>query len=473
MNQYLREWRIDIDGDKFIEGGDGRQFRVVFNVSVSPGNAQSFADIRIYNLSKGSVINQDATITLYAGYKNKVDVIFTGTVRNVLPERDGASTATRILCRSGAPVKYRGSANGSYGESTKLVDVLRDLAKSWPLELIMDEKQFDDNPAFPSGYVTDGDIPTIIEDLSKQFNFDWVQDRGTLTISRIKRDRTTPIFEVNQFTGMVGMPEVTRGPDGLGVTVNMRINPSIRPFSRINVKSEFSTFNTGNIFIQQLSGDARANGIYNVFAMSYSGDTHGDVWDLTVDGIRSGADVVESGADINANQSSGALVWGARVSREFRARVREIESNLGINADWLMSVMAFETGGSFSPSVTNAAGSGATGLIQFIPSTARLLGTSTAALSRMSAVSQLDFVERYFEDYASRIRGIGDTYLAVLWPAGIGKTDSWVMWTKSGQYQREYAQNAGLDSNHNDEITRGEAVSAVNKSFMDGQKYRR
>ena len=35
-----------------------------------------------------------------------------------------------------------------------------------------------------------------------------------------------------------------------------------------------------------------------------------------------------------------------------------------------MAVMSFETGGTFDPGIRNAAGSGATGLIQFMPSTA-------------------------------------------------------------------------------------------------------
>lgn len=41
-----------------------------------------------------------------------------------------------------------------------------------------------------------------------------------------------------------------------------------------------------------------------------------------------------------------------------------------------MAAMAFESGETFSPSIKNAAGSGAVGLIQFMPSTAKALGTS-------------------------------------------------------------------------------------------------
>ena len=40
---------------------------------------------------------------------------------------------------------------------------------------------------------------------------------------------------------------------------------------------------------------------------------------------------------------------------------------------------------------------GATGLIQFLPSTARGLGTTTDALAGMSSVEQLNYVEKYFD----------------------------------------------------------------------------
>lgn len=65
------------------------------------------------------------------------------------------------------------------------------------------------------------------------------------------------------------------------------------------------------------------------------------------------------------------LCWGKKVSAPFRVRIVEIGHNLGVDPDFLMACMAFESGGTFSPSIKNAAGSGAIGLIQFMPSTAQ------------------------------------------------------------------------------------------------------
>lgn len=165
------------------------------------------------------------------------------------------------------------------------------------------------------------------------------------------------------------------------------------------------------------------------------------------------------------------LPWGARVSPEFRARVYRLCDNLGWSEDhaaWLMSCMAFESGRTFSPSVRNPASS-ATGLIQFMAATARGLGTTTAALARMSAVEQLGYVERYFRPYAARIRSLEDMYMAILWPRGIGQILEYVLW-KTGT--RAYAVNRGLDANRDGRVTKREAAAKVRAMLDEGYSMR-
>jgi hypothetical protein len=164
-----------------------------------------------------------------------------------------------------------------------------------------------------------------------------------------------------------------------------------------------------------------------------------------------------------------ALAWGAKVSREFRQKVRAICARLGIDPDHLMACMAWETGRTFSPSVRNMAGSGATGLIQFMPATAAGMGTTTGALAKMSAIAQLDYVERYFAPYRGRMRNLGDVYMAILWPAGIGKADDWVLWDRATR-PTTYRQNAGIDINRDGRITRAEALAKVSGLLAEGRQ---
>src|SRR4051812_17799098 len=90
----------------------------------------------------------------------------------------------------------------------------------------------------------------------------------------------------------------------------------------------------------------------------------------------------------------------------FLKKLSDISADLQIQPDWLMALMNSETGGTFNPQIVNKQGSGvkgydehgkvvrpagtpdskndferakyrATGLIQFMPATAKHLGTTT------------------------------------------------------------------------------------------------
>ncbi len=105
---------------------------------------------------------------------------------------------------------------------------------------------------------------------------------------------------------------------------------------------------------------------------------------------------------------------------EFTEKVNNICTELRIEANWLMFVMWFES--KLNPHAVNPI-SGATGLIQFMPSTARSLGTSAEDLKRMSNVEQLDYVLAYLRPYKGKMKTWVDVYLAVFYPKAIGKPD--------------------------------------------------
>lgn len=159
------------------------------------------------------------------------------------------------------------------------------------------------------------------------------------------------------------------------------------------------------------------------------------------------------------------IAWGAHVSSAFRRKVIAIAGRLAMDPNHLMAIMAFETGRSFDPAVTNHAGSGATGLIQFMPATASALGTSTAALSRMSAIDQLDYVEAYLAPYAGRMHDLPSAYMAVLYPRAVDKAPDYVLFRKGS---KAYKLNRGLDLNGNGQITKAEASAKVAARLAEG-----
>lgn len=163
---------------------------------------------------------------------------------------------------------------------------------------------------------------------------------------------------------------------------------------------------------------------------------------------------------------SGAakIAWGGFVSPDFRAAVIDTSAVLGCDPSHLMAAMAFETGERFSPSIQNPR-SHATGLIQFMPSTAVSLGTTTDALAKMTAVEQLDFVLLYLSPFTNRLKSVSDMYAAIIAPSAVGKPDATVLYFSP---QQAYVQNAGLDVNRDGQITKGEAASKVQAQLDKG-----
>lgn len=163
------------------------------------------------------------------------------------------------------------------------------------------------------------------------------------------------------------------------------------------------------------------------------------------------------------------LAWGAKVSPIFRKKTIAISRGLNVDPSNLMACMAFETGETFSPSIRNGAGSGAVGLIQFMPSTAFNLRTTTEELADMTAEGQLDYVDAYFRPRSGRLRTLGDLYGAILWPSMIGKPDDAVVFdADNADHPKLYLQNKGLDLNADGKITKAEVVSIVKKKLDKG-----
>jgi hypothetical protein len=138
--------------------------------------------------------------------------------------------------------------------------------------------------------------------------------------------------------------------------------------------------------------------------------------------------------------------------KAFTDKVKKISKDLEINPNWLMGVMYFESARTFSPSIQNSV-SGATGLIQFMPNTAKGLGTSIDELRQMSALRQLDYVYKYYNQNWIRPKLLKyvDLYLATLFPAALGKPDNYVLETSNLSASKITSQNPIFDKNGNND----------------------
>jgi hypothetical protein len=160
------------------------------------------------------------------------------------------------------------------------------------------------------------------------------------------------------------------------------------------------------------------------------------------------------------------IAWGKKVAAPFKRKVIEISAELGIDPNYLMAAMAFESARTFRADIQNPK-SKATGLIQFMPGTAKGLGTTIEALKKMTPLGQLDYVRRYFLPNNGKLKDLSDVYMAILWPRAIGKPSSYVLFA---QGSREYQQNKGLDENDDGVVTKVEAANRVYLHLIEGMR---
>jgi len=155
---------------------------------------------------------------------------------------------------------------------------------------------------------------------------------------------------------------------------------------------------------------------------------------------------------------------------DFMASIKSTASSLNVSEDDLLRVIQFETAGSWDPAQP-AYGSNGVGLIQFMPETAKGLGTTTKALAKMTRAQQMPFVEKHLKMFLTDPKkkyNFGDLYLAVHFPAAVGKPDDYIVYSKKHKYKTRrdaYKVNSGMDVNGDGKVTRAEAIArAIGKA---------
>jgi hypothetical protein len=156
------------------------------------------------------------------------------------------------------------------------------------------------------------------------------------------------------------------------------------------------------------------------------------------------------------------LVRILRDHPQFWVELQAVAERLKTQPAWLLNVMASES--LLNPAARNSLlGQTASGLLQFIESTAQSMGTTTEAIRRMNPVEQLRLVERYLAPFRGRLNSLADVYMAVFRGLIIEGGDTSVVAPLDGsnKERRIYSLNKWLDFNSDNKITKGELALAA------------
>ncbi len=161
-----------------------------------------------------------------------------------------------------------------------------------------------------------------------------------------------------------------------------------------------------------------------------------------------------------------------KTTPEFAGAFVRMCASLGIDPNHLAAVIRIESG--FNPKARNK-DTDASGLIQFMPATARALGTTTAAIRELSDVEQLPLVAKFLAKSARSMTSAGQAYVAVFMPGHLGKPDDFVLFRDEPKFNAAgkridgYFVNRGLDIDKSGAITVGDVRGIGEASYLAGK----
>lgn len=156
---------------------------------------------------------------------------------------------------------------------------------------------------------------------------------------------------------------------------------------------------------------------------------------------------------------------------DFNKKLEKVAKQLGVDTESLRRIIKFETAGTFSPT-SHDPWNVSIGLIGFTENTARALGTSKAALGKMTAVQQLDYVYKFYKMNGLRPGSdVGTMYMLTFMPAYAYHPAGTVLGRKNGpqlgrtglSMHKIWLQNPGFGkSKGKDFFTVGDVKNTIN-----------
>lgn len=104
--------------------------------------------------------------------------------------------------------------------------------------------------------------------------------------------------------------------------------------------------------------------------------------------------------------------------------LKQLSSLLGWPEKWLWLIIQIES--SWNPQGVNE-DTGAAGLWQITPGTAKGLGLTTGEILMMSKEQQIGLGYKLLKPYAKKVKSFTEAYLAIIYPYAIGRAGSFVL----------------------------------------------
>ncbi len=268
--------------------------RVVFDIDKNSVSTSNKAKFQVYNFSSQSRLHfqQGYQLQFRAGYQGLMSPIYIGDIppgpKGSISERKGPDIITSFECEAAGKELSYSHYDFSYPPNTKVVKVVQDLVNAMGVTLGSVSGIQDD--IFDDGYACTGTVKKSLDEILHDMDLDWHIDLGILKIvprgshsgesavvlssgavsptsffGPYSPGYTPPQAAIAQTnTGLIGVP--SQG-DGF-ITFTALLNPQLAPGRLVQIVSQ------------------NVNGFFTLRRVHFEGDTHGQKWQATCEGVR-------------------------------------------------------------------------------------------------------------------------------------------------------------------------------------------
>ena len=289
MRQWLRQCRLVIG--KNGQGLDLSQLRITFDVKKDDQTTPNSARICVYNPAPDTInqaLREFDTVSLDAGYVDGMGLIYAGNIIQVRRLRSGPDIILELSAGDGDTAYNYGVVSTTLAAGATNKDRLQAMARAMAIGNVDAGAALlsaDTGRALPRGKVLYKPVKDYMREYGRDTGSAVFIDSGKL--QTIKRDGYLPgtPVELAPGTGLIGAAQQTLD----GVEASSRLNPEIRIGGLVHIDPAYlvaadTTSATASAGEKKTVHQA-AGGYYRVIATQYTGDTHGQPWDVKITGV--------------------------------------------------------------------------------------------------------------------------------------------------------------------------------------------
>jgi len=281
---YKRAINVTVFKGADQAGLEIKNLRISIEITKDQLGYPNIGKIEIYNLNRDNqnrIKNVFDRVVVNAGYEDNIGQVFLGDIRNVEKVRMGPDMITRIWAGSGDRSYKEGILNYTAGLNTDVRSIIDEAVKSFGDVVVGRIDELVGNKKI-AGASYSGSTRQILDQLSKDYGFNWFIDDGKISVLKPETTLNTENTAVliSSTTGMIGVPSVTER----GVMATSLMNHNIKIGKLIKIESQTETVQLGNLFFRDINKTI-GEGAYKAIKIIHIGDTHGNQWQTITEGI--------------------------------------------------------------------------------------------------------------------------------------------------------------------------------------------